>query len=301
MNFVKTELKEVISIQQIISLHDFEFSKDYIFQGEQHNFWEFLYVDKGEVEVIASAEGFKLKQGDVIFHKPNEFHSVWANRKTAPNLFVVSFVCKSPAMSFFHDKIFSLDAQQRDMLAQILKNGYLAFQPPFDDPKDHTLTRRSNAPVGTEQLIKIYLELLLVSLLQNGEAMRQEQPISFATKERSEMELIQLMTVYMEQHVDDNITLEQICKRFNLSKSYAITLFRERAGQSIMKYFKTLKITKAKKMIREEQHNFSQIAVLLNYSNIHNFSRHFKSVTDMSPSEYAKSVKAKLEQPSFPH
>jgi len=103
------------------------------------------------------------------------------------------------------------------------------------------------------------------------------------------------MTQYMEQHVDDNVTLEQICKQFNLSKSHAITLFREKTEQSIMKYFKNLKIAKAKQMIREEKYNFSQIASLLNYSNIHNFSRHFKSTTNMSPSDYAKSIKARLQ------
>ncbi|UVI27781.1 AraC family transcriptional regulator [Paenibacillus spongiae] len=294
MKFVQTELNEIISIQNLISLHDFEFSKDFSFQGERHDFWEFLYVDKGEVEVFAGEDGYKLKQGEAIFHKPNEFHGVRANRRTAPNVIVVSFVCTSAAMVFFHDKIFSLDTRQREMLAQVLKNGYLAFQPPFDDPHEHTLVKRSNAPAGTEQLIKIYLELLLVSLLQSGDAKQREQPLSFATKERSELELFKMMTHYMEQHVDDPITLDHICKRFNLSRSYAVTLFRERAGQSIMKYFKSLKIAKAKRMIREEQHNFSQIAFMLNYSNIHNFSRHFKSVTDMSPSEYARSVKAKL-------
>src|SRR4051812_17489955 len=127
MEFIKTELKESLSITHIISLHYFEFSKDYIFQGEKHNFWEFLYVDKGEAEVLADTNGYKLKQGDIIFHKPNEFHSVWANQKVAPNLIVISFECKSAAMSFFQEKIFSLDSEQRALLAQAVKNGFLAF------------------------------------------------------------------------------------------------------------------------------------------------------------------------------
>ena len=44
-------------------------------------------------------------------------------------------------------------------------------------------------------------------------------------------------------------------------------------------------------MIREGSHNFTEIAALLGYNSIHYFSRHFKKVTGMTPSEYASSVK----------
>src|SRR5690606_17768272 len=108
MVFVRTKLHTDISVNHLISLHYFEFGKDYIFEGEKHDFWEFLYVDKGEVEVTADAVGYVLKQGDIIFHKPNEHHSVWANQRIAPNIIVVSFECRHQAMDFFKDKIFSL-------------------------------------------------------------------------------------------------------------------------------------------------------------------------------------------------
>ena len=58
-----------------------------------------------------------------------------------------------------------------------------------------------------------------------------------------------------------------------------------------MEYFGNLKIQKAKEMIREGSHNFTEIAALLGYNSIHYFSRHFKKVTGMTPSEYASSVK----------
>jgi len=295
VNFAMTELQELIVVKRLVTLHYFEFSKDYIFKGEKHDFWEFLYVDKGEVEILADSEGYKLRQGDIIFHQPNEFHSVWANRQIAPNLIVISFECHSAAMDFFRGKIFSLDTYRRELLTHIIQNGFKAFHPPFDDPSEHSLLRRTNTPKGTEQLLKIHLELLLISLVQHGDLIKQEQRLSFATKERSENDLIKEMTSYMELHVNENMSLEHICKHFKLSRSHAIALFRERTGQSIMKTFKQLKINQAKTFIREEKHNFSQIAELLNYSSIHHFSRHFKSVTDMSPSEYARSVKAKLD------
>lgn len=98
MEFFKLKFKQEFKIEALVSLHYFEFAKDFVFRGERHNFWELLYVDKGDVEVMADSIGYKLTQGDLIFHKPNEFHSVWANRKIAPNIIVISFICRSEAM-----------------------------------------------------------------------------------------------------------------------------------------------------------------------------------------------------------
>ena len=44
-------------------------------------------------------------------------------------------------------------------------------------------------------------------------------------------------------------------------------------------------------MIREGRRNFTEIAAALGYQSLHYFSRHFKKVTGMTPSEYARSVK----------
>jgi len=293
--FARTKLQEPFPVKQLMSFHYFEFSKDFAFEGEKHDFWEFVYVDKGELEVFADTEGYRLKQGDMIFHKPNEFHGVWANKKVAPNVIILTFVCHSKEMSFFENKIFTLDAGQQHILAQIMKSGFAAFMPPYDDPRDHALVRRPDAPCGAEQLLKLYLEMLLIRLRENGDDPgRREQRLSRSTKQRSEQDLVNRMCEYMERHVYEDIRLEQIYKSFNLSKSHALTIFKENKDVSIMKYYRNLKIQHAKAMIREQRHTFTEIAELLRYGSVHSFSRHFKSFTDMSPSEYLRTVMAKV-------
>jgi len=58
MSYQFTELKEELIIKKIVSLHYFEYMSDFTFPGESHNFWEFLYVDKGELQVTADREKF---------------------------------------------------------------------------------------------------------------------------------------------------------------------------------------------------------------------------------------------------
>lgn len=288
MEFVHTVLLEELRIESLVSLHYFEFSKDYVFEGEKHDFWEFLYVAKGEVEVLADHEGYKLQQGDIIFHKPGEFHSVWANKKISPSLIVISFVCRSHHMRFFENRILKMGEAEVSILKQIINQGLLIFEPPFNDPSYHTLTRRNSTPAGGEQLIKINLELLLLNILNRNMVQTGNRILSIAVRERSPINIVKRITSYMVQNVDKPLTLEDFCVKFNMSQTHISTIFREQMGYSLMKYFKKLKIDYAKQLISESHYNLTEIAEKLNYNSIHGFSRHFKSVLGVSPSEFVR-------------
>ncbi|MEF3302644.1 AraC family transcriptional regulator [Paenibacillus sp. GYB003] len=295
MQFVKTELQTAFAVTDLISLHYFEFAKDFVFEGEAHDFWELLYVDKGEIEVMADSVGYVLKQGDLLFHKPNEFHSVWANRKIGPNVIVVCFECRSPAMSRFENGLYCLTDYERNLIAQIVKCGFAAYYPPFDHPTVHDLVRRDDAPFGCEQLLRCHLELLLLSLAtRDGESAAASNRLSSTAKERSEDELVKRTIAYMEERLSGSLTLEELCARFHVGQSRLSALFKDKLGMSVMKTYKNLKIERAKLLIREEKYNMTELAEMLGYSSIHTFSRHFKTAADMTPTEYAKTVKARM-------
>lgn len=294
MEFVRTVLEQEFQISEIVSLHYFEFAKDFLYEGEKHDFWEFLYIDKGEAEVMADTAGYKLKQGDIIFHKPNEFHNVWANKIIAPNLIVISFECKSPSMSNFESKIFNLGDTERNLLAIIVKEGINTFFPPFDQYRINTLNKKPDSPFGSQQMIKVCLEMLLISLVRKATSGISENRLSSLAKERSEDDLIKRITNFMNDNISSNITLEQVCNYSNLGQTQLKTLFKSKTGKSVIEYFKLLKIEQAKILIREEKNNNTEISDLLGYSSIHSFSRHFKTVTGMAPSEYAKTVKSRV-------
>jgi quercetin dioxygenase-like cupin family protein len=142
MTFTKTILKEEFQVDGIITVHYFEFACDYVFKGEAHNFWELVYVDKGELEIMADDKGFKLKQGEMIFHKPNEFHNLWANGKIAPKIIVISFDCKSKAMKFFENKIVLTGDAVKNLLTQIIKESLEAFSTPLNISNTTKLERK---------------------------------------------------------------------------------------------------------------------------------------------------------------
>lgn len=292
--FTYTTLKEEIAIDQIVTIHYFELLKDYKFMGERHDFWEFLYVDKGTIIVRADNRQYTLHQGEIIFHKPNEWHNNIANGLVAPNIMVVTFICHSPSISFFENRILQVGDKEKDILAAILRESGSAFQGPFNDPYSTCLARKERQPFGCEQLVKISLESLLLSMIRTHSLPNRPAKLSSSLRENSEKDTLNKILCYLQEHIREKITLEDICQHTMFSRSYIQRLFKVHMKTSIMDYYKHLKIEEAKTMIREGKYNFTQISEQLSYASIHHFSRHFKEITGMTPSEYASSVRVKI-------
>lgn len=170
-------LTEELHITQIITIHYFEYTNTYHFHGESHDFWEFLCVDKGEVTVTAGEKKLTLQQGQIIFHEPNEFHNVQANGKIAPNLVVISFSCDSSCMKQFRNLITTISETEKTFLAQIIREARHCIATPLDNPFTKKMERRTDSPFASEQMIQLYLELLLLSMLRRLN--QKEKPGSF--------------------------------------------------------------------------------------------------------------------------
>jgi len=292
--YARTWLHDTITIRRIVSLHYFEYARDYMYAGERHDFWEFLHVDKGEVEVMSDTVGYRLLEGDVIFHKPNEFHNVWANGRVAPNLVVMSFECRSAAMRFFENRIMRLGNAERDLLVRILQEARTAFLSPFHITELYRLEPNPDAPMGAEQIIRQSLEQFLILLLRRGPSAPDPARTTSSGKERSDNRIVQKAVHFMEENVGNRFSFADVCAHAMQSGSTLKSLFRRHAGCGVMEYANRVKNDAARRMIRESGLNFSDIAERLGYSSVHYFSRQFKKSTGMTPSQYARSAKGRL-------
>ena len=201
MEYKALRLERPFELNEIVSVHYFEYASNYCYEGEQHDFWEFLYVDKGELHVRADNREFTLKRGQMIFHEPGEFHSLRANGVVAPNLVVMSFVCRSPAMAYFRRRIVSIGDTEREYLACIIKEADRAFSTPLNDPYTKQLLRAPRPPFGAEQLIAASLESMLVSLARRGEMPVEAHPATRPTsliRAHSQQEFVDRVHAYLE-------------------------------------------------------------------------------------------------------
>ncbi len=293
MDFVKTPLTHDIEIDSIITLHYFRYAKDFLFSGEKHDFWELAYVDKGEVGVMADNNGYVLKQGEAIFHEPNEYHNIWANGMYA-NVIIITFSCKSTDISFFRHKILKVGPEHREWLTRIFQAASQTFAGPFDILDQKQLILQADHPFGGQQLIKNYLEILLIQLVQANQQVDKEKRLSPESKTQNEQKIIDTVIDMMENNLYNHLTFDDIAEKICFSKSYLTKLFRAKVNKGIMEYFLDLKIDEAKKLISEKELSYTQIAEKLSFGSIHYFSKIFKIKTGMSPREYDRSVSSTL-------
>lgn len=216
MKFQSLTLKEDFLVEKLYTVHYFEYMSDFQFDGEAHPFWEFLCVDKGEVNIMADNRPVTLHKNEIIFHKPNEFHNISANGIIAPNLVVITFSCHSPHMSFFENKILTISEIERNLLGSIILEAKNAFSSPLDDPYFNDLERRTSQLPGCEQLIKLRLEELLIQLYRRYTKQFQASPIMKSTRKKMMTKpIITLFSILM--HIFMSICPQNRSARITLS------------------------------------------------------------------------------------
>ncbi len=294
MSYQKTSLTKTIDIDSLYTIHYFEYTDKFYFSGERHDFWEFICVDKGSVSISMEDTELVLHKGDIAFHQPNEFHKVSTYGQIAPNLVVISFDTTSPFMDFFRGRVLKIDETERTCLANILKEARKLYSTPLDDPYATEMIKKEHLLVGAEQMIQMYLEHFLIHLVRRYTEDQQQYFGIPALKNGTDV--FRRVIEYMEANLSEHLSIEQICRENMIGRTQLQKIFQKEAGLGVIEYFSKMKIDAAKHMIRIGRMNFTQISEQLGYSSIHYFSRQFKKLAGMTPSEYVSSIKAIVEK-----
>ena len=288
VSYVKTHLQNIVNISKIVTVHYYEFDKNFVFDGEKHDFWEMVYIDKGRVLIQRDEDTIELSQGEIVLHKPNEFHAIRA-LDSAPNFFVISFVCLSSVMQYLEKYHTVLNRTLQPFISSILTETEKTYIIPKNDPYLKKLYKRKNTAIGGEQLIKTYLEQLLIFLIRD--VLNTKETNLFPTKESMENHLILAVKEEIANNIESPFRLNELCFRLGYSKSYLSKLFKEQTGDTIASYAVKRKIKEAKRLIRESDLNFAQISDKLGFDNPQYFCRVFKRITNSTPTEFKHSLR----------
>lgn len=98
--------------------------------------------------------------------------------------------------------------------------------------------------------------------------------------------VIQIATAYIESHIGEALTLEEIAKVIYLSPVYFSKLFKAETGVNYSDYVKKIRIARAIELMQEIQYKVYDVCERVGYKNIRHFYKVFKQVTGMTPTEY---------------
>ena len=290
MNFELVPVYPEIDIIGFHSVYYFEFDKNFYHLPEKHDFWEMVYVDDGCINAIVDGIGCSLHKGQAIFHQPMEVHSHIANKQDASNIVVISFSCPSPLMSYFNKKVFTLEKNSVNILSMFLLEARNALGQLPGEYENKSPLDFSGAEQGSVQLMQCYLVEFLFSVIRSNQDSVLAVQSNPDSRRLAESSLADSLVNYIQQHLQDPPSLEQLCAYFAVSRTGLCRIFNEATGNTPVNYWIVLKVREAKKLIREGNLSMTQIAEKLGYASIHHFSRMFKRFTGMSPSAYQQSV-----------
>lgn len=94
---------------------------------------------------------------------------------------------------------------------------------------------------------------------------------------------------FIDSHyMDEEISLNTVANVANVSSNHFSALFSQNMGQTFIEYLTTLRMNKAKELLRCTGMRSSEIAGEIGYKDAHYFSYLFKKTQGMTPSDYRK-------------
>ena len=102
--------------------------------------------------------------------------------------------------------------------------------------------------------------------------------------------IIQRVSYYMEKNYDKDLKLESIAKNFNYNSAYLGKLFRRETGENFNNALDRIRITNARRLLKETGLKVYQISEMVGYGSIDYFYMKFKKYVGISPKEYRKNM-----------
>ena len=237
--------------------------KGFVFPGESHSLPELLYVYGGELHCVADGREILLNEGEMTVFGPNQWHMFYADMDVAPSYMTLRFQPETADISNLLNRKFGL-SEQRDFLVQEM------------------IREQSQKDIYSDNMLWAQLCMLLVWLLRET-----KRP---GEKPNGENEIIRQAQQYVCNHMREKLSVSLVAQQIDMSASYLTALFHKHLDISPGEYIRRVKLQESKRMIREENMNFTEIAAALEYSTVHHYSRQFKEKFGITPSEYAKSL-----------
>ena len=132
------------------------------------------------------------------------------------------------------------------------------------------------------------LELMLIDIIRADNTFKKMPSAIIKNDDVMNDDLCLKVIEYMQLHINEKLSMEALSRSLSFSKSYISRRFASTYGCSIIDYFNQMKLSEAKRLIRDTNKNFFEISDMLMFSNSHYFSTLFKKHTGLTPTQYKR-------------
>ncbi len=274
---------EGLTIDQVIRDSEYSMTARHF-----HDTYELYYLLEGCRYYFIDRQTYLVQTGDVVLIKPNQIHKTSVAGDSYHNRILLQikaermdpflYACGLESMDavYMEDAmILSIPSEEQNLVYKLL----LQIQKELEGKQKNYMT---GVKLTLAQL------LLLLTRHQKKALFRQESQKARTWKHQKVHEVAD----YLLNHPETGESLEELAKRFYISKSYLSRIFREVTSFTVNEYKNVSRIKKSQQLLIHSTYSVTEISGLLGFENLTYYERVFKKYTGITPLRYRKNAKA---------
>lgn len=256
----------------------------------------FTYIASGSADFIVEGNKYILGAGSVIIMPPYMTHIILSHGKEPLVQYIMhfDFYEEQERRTLIHKDILEdeeyrmpISEREREICPDVL----IADIP---EAERNDMVRRylgllrefQEKRKGRELLMKADCLGLLISTMRNRRDLKEVTEGERRSKTKAWVHIEQAVEFINRSDLAEGPDNESIARAAGVSPNYLTKVFQEYIGVSLHKYVMNLKVEKAQQLLLTGKVNITEAAGMTGFSSIHVFSKTFKSVMGISPSEF---------------
>lgn len=286
---MKKNLQTTFSTRQNMLSRDFEIyyyndtfqnSHYYNVNSHVHNYYEFYFFLEGNVTMNIEGALHALKPGDVIIIPPNISHYAILNDEHIPYrrfVFWISIDYCNDLLQLSPDYVYLMQ-HARVTKHYIFHYDVIGFNT-LQSKVFRLIEELHSNRFGRDAKITLCANDLILHL--NRSVYEMEHPKS----QHEQQHLYQNLLLFIEDHLDEELTLDRLAEQFFVSKYHIAHVFKENLGLSVHQFITKKRLRMCQEAILS-QTTISNIYLKYGFKDYSSFFRAFKKEFGMSPKEY---------------
>ena len=258
-----------LKLERLYTFFYQECASDFYFRGERHEAFELVYVDRGELHNLAGGTDILLRQQQLMLIGRNVWHMQYADLPVS--FLTISFRAAELPCSLLTGRAIGLSARQIGLVRQMLE--------------------AHGAGSYAYDCVESLFKLLLADLLRGMDGPPAAPVRQLPATSHAEQRIVDRLIQFISEHTGDKLRLQTLADEAHISTTYLHRLFRAQLGITPGAYIAKIRAEESKLLLRSGTLSMGQIAKELGFSSQQQFSRQFRTVTGMTPSEYVRSLR----------
>lgn len=292
---MKKNLQTTFSNRQYMLSRDFEifyYSDSALSRVESHthDYYEFYFFLEGDISMEIDGELYPSRYGDVVLIPPGRRHRAVIHSQEKPYRRFVFWISRE-----YLSQLLELYSAYGYLIRHVESTDQFSFHNDvvtfnaIQSKVIRLLEEVHGEQFGKEAQVSLCVNDLILYL--NRVAYAQDHPVSRS----EEQSLYQNLLLYLEEHLEEDLSLERLAKEFFVSKYYIAHLFKDNMGLSIHQFIRKKRLAACRDAIAGPG-KISRVYLRYGFKDYSSFYRAFRKEYGMSPGEFQDTVRSDYKE-----